>query len=711
MTTVHIILNAHLDPVWLWSWREGLDEVLNTGYYICNLLDRHPDIIYTRGESWVYEQIRKVDPALFARIKAHVEAGRWEVVGGWFIQPDCNQPSGFAMERQISLGQEWFTEAFGSSPKIAYNVDSFGHAATLPGLIRKAGQSAYVMMRPQEHEMTLPGRVFRWRGYADGPEVTTFRIAAAYCTPEGINEKHIRASLEGLPEGVAHTMCFVGIGDHGGGPTDEIIEWCRTHREAFPGIRIEFSSPQRFFKAIEADTEKLPLVVGELQQHAIGCYSVYRAVKTGLRTAEHRLMQAEITGSSAEELRGAWERVCFNHFHDTLGGTCLPSAYQDVNAELGAALAMADEAATIALRRRLVTLPDDTAQRTAFFNASEEAFDDFVEVEPWLEWTPWQPNWALVDESGADISFQKISAETHSDTQVRLLFRLQIEAGGLRIVRIVEKSHPPAPVSQPVKTTGDSAESVAGVILGAERAFRFGASRFPVPTLSLSDDLTDTWSHGIDRYGRENMEFAVWEKAALLEEGPLMAALVQHGRIGSSELVAEWRVYQDQPWVELRLRVLWVEKRRLLKLDWELTQMVTSREDGIMGGSLQRSPDGRELPLRDWTLLSTEDDWSAAIVAPDVYAIDGDANRTSLTLLRSCVMACHEPNIGDDPRSVFTDHGSHEFRFRFLVGSGLETASLDRMALHMQRRPLHAEVTRGMKNRAKRGAYQPGRLT
>src|SRR5277367_5643191 len=105
MIKVHLVLNAHLDPVWLWSWRDGLDEVLNTSYYICNLLDRDPDIIYTRGEAWDYEQVRRIDPALFGRIRAHVRAGRWSTVGGWYLQPDCNAPSGFALERQIALGQ------------------------------------------------------------------------------------------------------------------------------------------------------------------------------------------------------------------------------------------------------------------------------------------------------------------------------------------------------------------------------------------------------------------------------------------------------------------------------------------------------------------------------------------------------------------------------------------------------------------------------
>ncbi len=176
--------------------------------------------MFTRGEAWAYEQIERVDPTLFDRIRKHVEAGRWSIVGGWWIQPDCNLPSDFAMRKQIELGKEYFTGRFGMFPRVAYNVDSFGHAAGLPALMREAGQDCYVMMRPQEHEMKLPARLFRWRGFEGGAEVVTFRIARAYTTWSAEVRRHIEASLTELPEGIDHTMCFLGVGDHGGGPTE-----------------------------------------------------------------------------------------------------------------------------------------------------------------------------------------------------------------------------------------------------------------------------------------------------------------------------------------------------------------------------------------------------------------------------------------------------------------------------------------------------------
>src|SRR3546814_2930517 len=110
----------------------------------------------------------------------HVATGRWEITGGWWIQPDCNLPSGNGLRKQIEIGKSYFESRFGQFPRTAYNVDSFGHAAALPRLMSGFGQDRYVMMRPQEHELPLPARLFRWRGHEGDPEVVTFRIARNY---------------------------------------------------------------------------------------------------------------------------------------------------------------------------------------------------------------------------------------------------------------------------------------------------------------------------------------------------------------------------------------------------------------------------------------------------------------------------------------------------------------------------------------------------
>ena len=155
-------------------------------------------------------------------------------------------------------------------------------------------------------------------------------------------------------------------------------------------------------------------------------------------------------------------------------------------------------------------------------------------------------------------------------------------------------------------------------------------------------------------------------------------------------MTAEWRVYHDEAFVELRLKVLWLEAHRLLKLIWPANGF-TSRTDGISGGQLQRANDGRELPLRDWTKIGT-----SAIVAPHVFALDATPQRVRLTLLRSPLMAHHQPHEGHSPRAIVADRGEHEFVFRFFGGE-VTTETLETHAMMLQRPPLLADLTRGMK--------------
>jgi len=691
---VHLILNAHIDPVWLWPWQAGLDEALATCRSACDRLDQHPDVVFSRGEAWIYQQVERLDPALFARIRKHVEAGRWEIVGGWWIQPDCNLPSGFGFERQIELGKRYFIDTFGTFPRIAYNVDSFGHAATLPGYMRAFGQDSYIMMRPREHEMKLLARLFRWRGYEGGPEVTVFRIAAGYMHRNGpINPDHFRAALTELPAGIEHTMCFVGVGDHGGGPTEEQIASCREQVNSIPGCELVFSSPARFFKAISANLDSLPLVTGELQMHAMGCYTVHRPIKLGVRRAEHLLRQAEIMNPPGVNLDEAWKHVCFNHFHDTLGGTCLPSAYPQVEAQLSAALATADEAIHFELRRRLVALPDALLQRVILHNASDDAFEGYAEIEPWLEWHAWQPEWRLIDEDGSAIPFQNVQPEALLNNVSRLLFKTSVPAGQQRIVRI-EKNGYAAPAAQ-VSAGDDAILTQEGIVCGPDSLDFPDAPSLPLPQLVLIADTSDTWGHGIDRFTGDCMATAQWEKPQVIDHGPLMASMTRSGRIGESRLHSEWRVYAGEQFVELRLDVHWLEKHRVLKMTLPFPAAFQTRIDGIPGGSLQRANDGRELPLRDWMLLSSGNA-QLGIVCPEVYGADATPERVRFTLLRSPIMAHHDPHPGTAARSVISDQGTHTFRFRFFRGNAVDREILEHHGLMLQRPLVTAELTRGM---------------
>lgn len=764
MTTIHLILNAHLDPVWLWPWQGGLDALLATCRTACDLLDARPELHFCKGEAWGYAQIERVAPRLFERIRAHVAAGRWHIVGGWWIQPDCNGPSGHGLAQQIACGREYFTTRFGTFPRTAYNVDSFGHAASLPETMRAAGQDRYVMLRPQEHERTLPARLFRWRGFDDGAEVVVFRIAGGYAVRD-LTREHLAAALTALPAGTTHTMCFVGLGDHGGGPTLRQLQWLDANRDLLPGVQLEYSWPERFFDAIWPQRDALPLVTGELQMHAVGCYSVHRPVKVLVRQAEWRLQQAEgvlgetplteqrhtgnpppfqggagggsppssgnavlrdgsagaapsqdallaeqwHTGASAPlreqwhaDMRAAWQRVCFAHFHDTYGGTCIPSAYPQVHAQLGAALTTADEILQTAFRRRMELLPDDPRQRMVLWNAAPTAYDDYIEHEAWFEHVPWQDGTRLVDDAGHTVPYQLMHPEAlvrHDATWfVRLLLRSSLAPQALRVLHF-DPSTSAAPVPSQASAVDAALKNDAQcrVRLLDPADLQLGADlALPLPRLELREDPSDTWSHGVAQYGGPVVATATWAEATVLDRGPLMAALEQTGQIDTSPVRCEWRVYAGAPFVELLLRVHWCAQFKVLKLALALPGEVGQRVDGIPGAVLQRAADGREYPARDLTLLTLADGRRFGVVLPDAYGVDVTSAAVGITLLRSPLMAHHDPYPTPGVRGTFADQGVHDFRFRFYGGSDVTIATLEAAARRWHCPPLSADLTRGM---------------
>lgn len=711
MKTIHIIFNAHIDPIWLWPWQSGLGEVISTCRSACDRLDANPDIQFTRGEAWVYEQIERIDPDLFERIRTHVKAGRWQIVGGWYIQPDCNLPSHWAMEKQIGLGKAYFEDRFGIFPHIGYNVDSFGHAAALPGLMRSFGQDCYIATRPSQQEMPLPARIFRWRGYEDGPEVTMCRPHFMSHEVE-MNLTNIAKALEELPEGCDHAACFVGVGDHGGGPTEQQIAWLRRHANDLDDCRIEFSSLNRFFECICPITNTLPLIVGDLQHHAIGCYSAYRAVKTAVRRVEHRLAQAETQQYSDRETRAAldkaWKYVCFHHFHDTLGGACVPSAYISVMDQLGQAANAADEALQYEIRRKINALPDSPNQQVVIQNTTGILFDDYMEYEPWVgpAWTNrWREDYILVDEKDEPINFQLLDSESvifdrRNDTVLpRFLFRIRLQPGEIRVVQIKRSTVPFSPKSRVTVEAGRAITNNVGVRCEIDRIDwkpEGSPSSYSLPfRLDLIRDMTDTWSHNVDRFDGPVLDTSMWEDSKVIDRGPLMASIISHGNIGKSSCQAEWRVYADEPFADLTLTVHWQEQFRVLKLVLPF-QSSDKRTDGVMGTSLDRANDSKERPLRDWTLLRGTDGQQLGIVCPDVYGLDASEEHVRLTLLRSPLMAHHEPASPRGSREQFSDQGVHVFRFRFFYGSNVSTDVLDRQSTLLQRPLTIADSTKGM---------------
>lgn len=175
---VHLIGNAHLDPIWLWRWQEGCGEVLQTFRSALDRLNEYPDFVFTCSSAAYYKWVEEIDPDMFEEIRERVKEGRWVPVNGWWVQPDCNMPSAESFARQALYSQLYYNEKFGRICKTAYNVDSFGHSGMLPQIIKNGGMTAYVMMRPGAHENAEIPNMFMWESL-DGTQIPTFHIPDA----------------------------------------------------------------------------------------------------------------------------------------------------------------------------------------------------------------------------------------------------------------------------------------------------------------------------------------------------------------------------------------------------------------------------------------------------------------------------------------------------------------------------------------------------
>ncbi len=709
---VHMIGHAHLDPVWLWRWPTGAGEVLNTCRSAADLMDAYPDFVLACSDMWVHRQVQHLDPELFDRIRGHVLGGQWQIVGGWVVQPDCNLPTAESFRRQASIGKAYFRDTFGLDITVGFNVDSFGHNAMLPRFLVEAGYDSYVFTRPGESEMALPGSLFRWSS-SDGAEVLAWRMAGGYGEYREDLTDQIRAAVAAADPRIGHVMCFYGVCDHGGGPTRRQIEWIRSQRTAISGATLVLSHPRAFFNAVKPHQSILPKVQGELQYHAIGCYSVVRDIKRHMRRAEYGLLSAEKTVESfpaevpaeaGRQIEAAWTTTLFNQFHDILAGSSIATAYEDARDQLGAARDTADRITQTTLLRHCRHLPPDPAQRIVVFNPSSVAFRGFARHEPWLGWGAFRGR--LLDENAKELPHQHLLQESHLCIPPGLLlWPVEIEPGALRVFRLLDDATHTAKIDTDVAILDTQLSNSSWHVrpgAGSDLLFARPADSQNSAlnaqqgwSVQVLPDLSDTWSHGQPGYGTEVVGAFALDRIVVEESGPLRASIRVDAGFGASRLSLWARVYRQHPILDIDIRILWAQEFQLAKLTIPLATPILEREDGVPGGSVRRPQNGHEFPLHDWTLLRPPGAEPFGFASPDCFSLDGTERAIRFSLLRSPPYAWHDPcKLKENWRYRHTDQGEHEFRFRLCVGA--TPVELKAMALQEQQPLLIHDWTKGM---------------
>src|SRR5918994_3049866 len=353
--------HAHLDLAWLWPLEETRRKAKRTFASVLGLMDRYEDLTFNQSSAQLYEWVEKDAPELFERVKERIAEGRWETVGGSWVEPDCQIPSGESFTRQLFYGQRYFEERFGRRSAAAWFPDTFGYSPGLPQLLRGVGLSGFFTYKLNWNETNdFPHDLFVWEGI-DGSRVVAHTFENPSTDYNGdVAPLDLYGTWRNFDGKRYHreSLFSFGWGDGGGGPSERMLESYARLRE-FPAMpRLRMARVNDFFADIPEDG--LPRWVGELylELHR-GTLTTQAKVKKLNREGEHRLLEAEAFAELAarrgaeypsEELERLWKTLLLNQFHDILPGSSISEVYEDAHRELQEAVAAAGGLRDLALK-------------------------------------------------------------------------------------------------------------------------------------------------------------------------------------------------------------------------------------------------------------------------------------------------------------------------------------------------------------------------
>ncbi len=722
---VWFIGNAHIDPVWLWNWQEGFSEIKATFRSALDRMNECEDFVFTAAGASYYQWIEENEPEMLEEIRRRVKEGRWVIAGGMWVQPDCNMPCGESFARHALYSQALFRRLFGVQARFGYNVDSFGHNGNMPQLLTLSEMPCYVMMRPGEHEKAIGADAFNWKG-VDGTEIPTYRIPNGYCTgwdtdlTSRKDELSARAERDDEPK-----MVFYGVGNHGGGPTVRNVRQIEGFSKTDSGLR--FGSPADFFDYV-ADGHPLHLTVtGDLQHHAIGCYSSRSDIKRNNRKAENRLLAAEKLSAAAmtvigvrdarPALKRAWEDVMFNQFHDIMCGCSIRSAYDDARDMHGEALRLAGQTLNMA------------AQRISWHINTKRRADLTVrdEIAGWKDWEKQtggapivifntntfpvtaavklsRPVTSALDEKGCPLPIQNLRSEkTTNETgeDIEGVVMITLPAMGYRTIYACRQAIlTPEPTVSPrmlrwgaswlendwFRIEFDRATGTISRLYDKTRrveVFAGPAARGEV----IEDYQNDTWAHARNSL-TGTVGFFGHGKLTLREYGPVCAVLRAESSFEDSTLTQDFTVYRDKPQIDVHLTVNWQQPFRILKIGFPLNADRTRAVYEIPYGAIDKPANGEEEAGQTWAAVTGQHDdkeTSVAIVNDSVYSYSVDGTILRFIAVRSSGAADH---FGlKDQYTLVNDIGIREMNYQIVPMGALDRAELTRLGAAMNQPP------------------------
>ena len=655
-TVDHVVTavgHAHIDTAWLWPARETRRKCARTFANQLRLMEDYPEHRFACSQAQQYAWLREDHPHLWEQVKARVTSGEWEPVGGMWVEPDTNVPSGESLVRQVVYGKRFFLDELGVETHELWIPDVFGYSAALPQIARQAGITALVTQKLSWNTTNrFPHSTFVWEGTDGSRIVTHFPPADTYNGEFRVLEMTNSMGRYADHGRFDQSLYPFGFGDGGGGPSRRMLEQARRMADLEGLPRVEIGNVAPFLAAAEdaADRGRLDVWVGELYlEYHRGTYTTHADVKTGNRRAEEALRAAELWSAAAcaaagdwsaypgDELEAAWKLVLLNQFHDIIPGSSINWVYDDARRDLATARATADEAIRSA-QTRLTRSHDGDDDGHTVFNPAGHDRTEVVELPdgtlgavaaPACGWSPATP----VDLDDA----------VHVDPAARTLENGQLkvtwDADGL-LTSIHDKA--------------------------ADREVLADGARGNL--LQLHDDhpnAYDAWD--IDAtYLDSVVDLTELDSIEVVQAGPLRGEVRTVRRFGASTVRQVMRLDAGSRRLELHTEADWQESHKLLKVAFPVAIRSPRATFEIQHGTIER-PTVRntswdaarfEVSAHRWAHLG-ETGYGVALLNDCKYGYDVQGDVLRLSLLRAPTWP--------DPEA---DRGEHRFAYALLPHEG-----------------------------------------
>lgn len=645
--------HAHIDLAWLWPYDETRRKARRTFHTALRLMEQFPSFIFNQSTAAYYAQIEEDDPALFADIVAAVKKGQWETIGGMWVEPDTNMPTGESFVRQILYGQRYFQHKFGLRHRVCWLPDCFGFSPALPQLLRQGGMDSFFTIKVNWSETNrFPHDLFFWEGL-DGSRV----LAHTFDNPlHGYNGSTEPAAIiptwKNFRRKDIHdeSLLAVGYGDGGGGTTPEMLER-QAQLADFPAIpALAPTRVEDFYARIHNEVlpEKIPVWSGEIylelhratlttQSHT---KKLHRHAERALITAETvACLAALLGGQPPASLEPAWRKVLKNEFHDILPGSGIREIYEDAERELGDALATGLEAQKTGLKILSAQLPK-SGSSDALVVVNPDLHARPIRCE--IDGTPFAPEETLPALGVAVLDRARLPAPSGlsaSKTGLENRFvRVSLHGDGT-IASLYDKRA--------------GREALAG------RGNQLWAYAMDKPRNWDAWDLEDD-------YSANGQELTTIEAIDVVETGPHRAAVRITRRFRDSTITQTLRLWANSPRLEIKTDLDWHDRRVLLR---SLTP-VAVRSDfatfecafGIVHRSTRDNTSWDqaqfEVPAHRFADLS-EPGFGVAILNDAKYGHSIKGNVLGLSLVRA--------PIYPDPQA---DEGAQSFTYALLPHAG-----------------------------------------